>query len=225
MAIRLQFDRIPPGVEIGPHRHGVETVVYVAGGEIVFEHGDQLERRTVVRAGDVLYEAPSELHTVRNEGTIDALALLAAMEPDPRRPGDIFRRWEADAEPVKRGDAAPVEVEGEIRRKLLVEPGDFGTASFTVFEVTIEAGVRDAWHRHPASEHVLVVFEGRGEVSVGDLVETLEPLKGVRIAAGLAHRVEATGRQRLRYCVVAAPARDRRADRELVEAPRRRMDA
>ena len=81
MSIRLQFDRIPPGVEIGPHRHGVETIVFVAGGEIVFEHGEKLERRVVLGAGDVLYEAAAEYHLVRNEGPIDALALLATSEP------------------------------------------------------------------------------------------------------------------------------------------------
>ena len=40
MTIRLEFNRIAPGVEIGPHRHGVESIVYLAGGELVFEHGD-----------------------------------------------------------------------------------------------------------------------------------------------------------------------------------------
>ena len=47
MTIRLQFDRISPGVEIGPHRHGLETIVYVAAGELVFEHGEELERKAV----------------------------------------------------------------------------------------------------------------------------------------------------------------------------------
>ena len=57
-ARRIGPDRL--SVEIGPHRHGVETIVYLAGGELVFEHGEALERRAIVRAGDVLYEAPAE---------------------------------------------------------------------------------------------------------------------------------------------------------------------
>ena len=69
MTIRLEFNRIAPGVEIGPHRHGVETIVYLAGGELVFEHGEGMQRRLAVGPGDVLYEAPSEPHRVRNEGT------------------------------------------------------------------------------------------------------------------------------------------------------------
>ena len=85
MTIRLEFNRIAPGVEIGPHEHDVETVVYLAGGELVFEHGEGLARRTVVRPGDVLYEAPAEVHRVRNEGPLDALALMAAIDPSKVR--------------------------------------------------------------------------------------------------------------------------------------------
>ena len=225
MSIRLEFDRIAPGVEIGPHRHGVETVVYLAGGELVFEHGEDLERRTVVRAGDVLYEAPAEYHLVRNEGTADALALLAATDPDPRRMGMLLRRWDDDAEPIRRRTAATVVEEGGIRRRLLVRPGDFGTAAFTVTEVEIEPGRADAWHRHPGAEHALVVFEGRGVVTVDDTVETLEPLKGIRVQAGLPHRVENTGRTTLRYYVCASPGTDPLLDRQSAEAPPRRLDA
>lgn len=225
MTIRLQFDRIGPGVEIGPHRHGIETVVFLAGGELVFEHGEDLERRTVVKAGDVLYEAPSEYHLVRNESTMDALALLAAAEPDPRRPGAMFRRWEADDEPVRRGTEARVLTAPGIRRRLLVEPGDFGTATFTVSEIEVEPGTVDGWHRHPGAEHAIVVFEGRGVITVDDVTETLEPLKGIRVEAGLAHRVENTGRLPLRYYVCSVPGLDPTSDREPAEAPRRRLDA
>ena len=225
MAIRLQFDRIPPGTEIGPHRHGVETIVYVAGGEIVFEHGEDLERRAILHTGDVLYEAPAEYHLVRNEGTVDALALLAATDPDPRRIGEILRRWDDEDEPVRRRDLARVVEEGGIRRRLLVEPGDFGTATFTVSEVEIDPGGADDWHRHPSSEHALVVFEGRGIITVGEVTETLEPLKGIRVEPGLPHRIENTGRTLLRYYVCGTPATDPVVDRERVDAPPRHLDA
>jgi len=223
--IRLQFDRIAPGVEIGPHRHGVETIVYVAGGELVFEHGETLERRAVVRAGDVLYEAPAEHHLVRNEGRVDALALLASTDPDPRRIGTMFRRWESISEPVRRGNEAPTVESGGIRRRLIAAPGDFGSAAFTVTEVEIAPGAADVWHRHPRAEHAIVVFEGRGVVTVGDTSETLEPLKGIRVEEGRPHRVENTGRTPLRYYVCASPGLDPLEDRETAEAPRRRLDA
>ncbi len=225
MTIRLQFDRIGPGVEIGPHRHGVETIMFLAAGELVFEHGEDLERRAVVRAGDVLYEAPAEYHLVRNESTIDALALLAAAEPDPRRPGTVFRRWEAEDEPVRRGTEALETSRGGIRRRLLVRPGDFGTATFTVSEIEVDPGTVDTWHRHPGAEQAIVVFEGRGVITVDDTTETLEPLKGIRVEAGLAHRVENTGRTTLRYYVCSVPGLDPTTDREPAEAPRRRLDA
>ena len=224
MTIRLQFDRIPPGVEVGPHRHGVETIVYVAGGELVFEHGEGLSRRAVVGAGDVLYQAPSEYHLVRNEGAVDALALLATTEPDPRRIGDLLRRWDDLEEPVRRGSRARVHRARGIERRLLVLPGDFGTSAFTVEEVEVAPGASDDWHRHPQAEHAIVVFEGRGVVHVGDVEETLEPLKGIRVVAGRPHRVVNLGRTSLRYYVCSSPGTDPTIDRQPAAAPRR-LDA
>jgi quercetin dioxygenase-like cupin family protein len=226
VTINLQFDRIPPGVEIGPHRHGVETLVFVASGQIAFEHGEELERRVVVNAGDALYEAPAENHLVRNEGTVDALALLASVEPDARQPGIMLRRWEVDDEPVRRGDAASIIDDGAgVSRRLIVRPGDFGTATFTISEVVLEPGTTRPWHRHPGAEHAIVVFEGRGTVTVDGMTETLEPLIGIRVEAGLAHRIENTGRTPLRFYVCSSPGMDPVEDRELVEAPPRRLDA
>jgi quercetin dioxygenase-like cupin family protein len=225
LTIRLQFDRIPPGAEIGPHRHGVETIVYLAGGQIVFEHGEELERRVVVDAGDVLYEAPAEYHLVRNEGTVDALALLAATELDPRRVGAMLRRWDDVTEPVRRGQEAQLDETDGIRRRLLVRPGDFGSATFTVSELTLDPGQGTEWHRHPDAEHALVVFEGRGIVTVGPEVEILEPLRGIRVEPGIPHRVENTGRTPLRYYVCASPGTDPSIDRATAEAPPRRLDA
>mgnify|MGYP001038365967 CR=1 FL=1 len=219
MGIRLQFDRIPPGAEIGPHRHGLETLVYLAAGEIVFEHGAGLERRVVVRSGDVLYEAPAEYHLVRNESSIDALALLAAVEVPPERPGDVLRSWQAEGEPVRRREGARV-VEGSgIRTRVLVEPGDFGTDAFSVGEVEVDPGGGTGWHRHQRSEHVIVVFEGRGTVRVGAVEETLEPLKGIRVEMGLPHAITNTGRTTLRYYVCSTPAADPLTDREDLATP------
>jgi quercetin dioxygenase-like cupin family protein len=225
MTIRLEFNRIAPGVEIGPHRHGVETIVYLAGGELAFEHGESLDRRAIVRAGDVLYEAPAELHRVRNDGPADALALLAAVDPDPRRVGTMLRRWSGAGEPVRRaGEARVTEADG-IRRRFLVEPGDFGSVTFTVTEVSMEPGVESAWHRHPGAEHAIVVFEGRGTIDVGEVSETLEPLKGIRVLPGRPHRVVNDSRLLLRYYVCASPGTDPTVDREAAAPPRRRLDA
>jgi quercetin dioxygenase-like cupin family protein len=223
--IHLQFDRIGPGAEVGPHRHGVETVVYLAAGELVFEHGEDLERRAVVGAGDVLFEAPAEYHLVRNEGQVDALALLAAVEVDPRRTGVMLRRWDSDAEPVARRRDSRLFQTGPVRHRLLVGPGDFGSATFTIGEVEIDPDGSTEWHRHLVAEHAIVVLEGRGVITVGDATEDLEPLTGIRIEAGQAHRVENTGRGQLRYYVCASPGTNPLLDREPAEPRRRRLDA
>src|SRR5262249_46518201 len=86
-----------------------------------------------------------------------------------------------------------------------------GTATFTVSEVELGPGVADPWHRHPGAEHALVVFEGRGLVTVEDTTETLEPLVGIRVEAGLVHRGGNTSRTPLRYFVCTGPGRDGRA--------------
>ena len=228
MTIRLELNRIAPGVEIGPHRHGVETLVYLAGGELVFEHGEGMNRRLSVGPGDVLYEAPAELHQVRNEGTVDALALLAVIDPESSssiRPSAALRRWHADVEPVRRGlEARSTEVDG-IRRSFLVEPGDFGSVTFTVTEVSMLPGAEDVWHVHPGAEHAIVVFEGRGSIAVGDVEEVLEPLKGIRVQPGRAHRVRNDGRHLLRYFVCASPGTDPTIDRRPADARSHRLDA
>ena len=227
MTIRLEFNRIAPGVEIGPHRHGVETLVYLAGGELVYEHGERMDRRAAVGPGDVLYEAPAELHRVRNEGRLDALALMAVVEPEdgPVRAAAMLRRWHDDTEPVRRGDRARCTESDGIRRSFLVEPGDFGSVTFTITEVSMLPGAEDAWHRHPGSEHAIVVFEGRGSILVGDVAEVLEPLKGIRVLPGRAHRVRNDGRHLLRYYVCASPGTDPTIDRRAADAPTRRLDA
>ena len=220
MAIHLRFDRIPPGAQVDSQRTGMETVVYLAAGEVAFEHGPGLSRRVVVRAGDVLYQAPFDEHVVRNDGAIDALALLASVDVDPDRPVDDQPWWRTrSVEPVKRREGAREIAAPGIRHRVLVEPGDFGTRSFSVAEIELDPGATTGWHRHLASEHVVVVLEGRGTVRIGSLEETLEPLKGVRMEMGLPHAIVNTGRTRLRYYLCATPAADPLTDRESLDPP------
>ncbi len=220
MAIHLHLDRIPPGAQVGSRLHGQEAVVYVAAGELVFEHGPGMSRRASVRAGDVLYEAPADEGTVRNDGAIDALALRAAIDVDPGRAPDDRASWRMrPGEPVRRRESARVIVAPGLRHRVLVEPGDFGTLSFSVAEVELDPGATTGWHRHLASEHVVVVLEGRGTVRIGSVEETLEPLKGVQVEMGLAHAIANTGRTRLRYFLCATPAADPLTDRENLDPP------
>jgi quercetin dioxygenase-like cupin family protein len=220
MAIHLRFDRILPGAQVGPERREAEAILYLAAGEISFEHGVRLSRRVVVRAGDVLYQAPAEEHLVRNDGAIDALALVASVEAGPDRPLDDQPSPRATkGEPVRRRESARVIEQPGLRHRVLVETGDFGTRSFSVAEVELDSGATTGWHRHLAAEHVVVVLEGRGTVRIGSLEETLEPLKGVRVEMGLPHAIRNTGRTRLRYFLCATPAADPLTDRENLHPP------
>ena len=103
-----------------------------------------------------------------------------------------------------------------MRHRVLVEPGDFGSGTFTVSEVDLAPGASTGWHRHQRSEHVIVVLEGRGTVRVGSFEETLEPLKGIRVEIGLPHAITNTGRTRLRYYLCATPAADPLSGEEIV---------
>ena len=94
-----------------------------------------------------------------------------------------------------------------------------------LYLVVVAPGAADAWHRHPGAEHAIVVFEGRGLVTVDETTETLEPLTGIRVEPGLTHRVENTGRLPLRYYVCSSPGTDPLDDREPAEAPPRTLDA
>ena len=220
MAIHLHLDRIPPGTQIDPRRRGEETVVYVAAGEIAFEHGLGMSQRVLVRAGDVLYEAPGDEGIVRNDGAIDALALLAVVDVDPDRPADDQPSWRTrPGEPVRRREGARVMVGPGLRHRVLMEPGDFGTLSFSVGEIELDPGATTGWHRHLASEHVVVVLQGRGTVRIGSVEEILEPLKGVRVEMGLPHLIANTGRTRLRYFLCATPAADPLSGREDLDPP------
>lgn len=224
MTIDLQLDRIPPGAEVGPHRHARESIVYVATGELVLEHGESLERRTTVRAGDVVHELAGLRHRVRNEGSIDVLALLASTDADPTAIGGSppLLALSVAEPPVSRGAAAVVARSDGISRRLIARPGAFGSGMFSVTEVDVAPGAVDEWHRHPAAEHAMVVLEGRGTIVVGDVSETLEPLTGIRIEPGRPHRIENTGRTTLRYYVCGSPGTDPLIDRQAAEARRGR---
>ena len=98
--------------------------------------------------------------------------------------------------------------------------------TFTVTEVELDPGAsRTRGIVHPGAEHALVVFEGRGSIQVGEVEETLEPLKGIRILPGRPHRVSNDSRLLLRYFVCASPGTDPTIDRAPAEAPPRRLDA
>ncbi len=228
--LRVEFERIPPGAEIGPGRPNAESAIYLAAGEIVAEPVSGSCPCLVVRAGDVLYEAPSSSHLLRNETRTDALTLRATLdhESDPgetRDSGRDARRDQVEAgwtgrnaggseSSIRRREAARIVERQGMRQRILVKLGDFGTASFKISEIELAAGATTGWHRHQRSEHVAVVLEGRGTVRMGSEEETLEPLKGVHIELGHPHAITNIGRTQLRYLLCATPAPEPLSDRE-----------
>jgi quercetin dioxygenase-like cupin family protein len=123
----------------------------------------------------------------------------------------------ADEASVRRREAARIVERHGMRQRVLVEAGDFGTASFRISEIVLAPGATTGWHRHQRSEHVVMVLEGRGTVRIGSLEETLEPLRGVRVEMGLPHALSNTGRTALRYYLCATPAADPLTDREEID--------
>ena len=78
-------------------------------------------------------------------------------------------------------------------------------------------------HRHRRGA-ALVVFEGRGLVTVDETTETLEPLTGIRVEPGLT-TVSRTPAGCPPLYVCSSPGTDPVEDREPAEAPPRTLDA
>ncbi len=57
---------VAPGGHTPHHKHDYEHEVVVLEGEADVQYGPQVQR---VRAGDVLYIAPNQMHQFRNAGT------------------------------------------------------------------------------------------------------------------------------------------------------------
>ena len=127
---------------------------------------------------------------------MDALALLAAVEVSPERPGDVLRTWVDEREPVRRREGARVvERLGRRGRGCSSNRATSGRTCFFLGEVEIDARRGDGLASPPATRSTcIVVFEGRGTIRVGALEETLEPLKGVLVEMGHPHAITNTGR-------------------------------
>ena len=60
---------MPPGARAKAHYHdGIETIVYLIDGECAVYHGERLEHRALVRAGECMYLPAAVPHAPCNEG-------------------------------------------------------------------------------------------------------------------------------------------------------------
>jgi uncharacterized RmlC-like cupin family protein len=75
--ICMNVIELAPGAAARPHAHvGVETAIHILEGTIELWHGDDLEHRVALRAGDFAFIAPGEMHQPRNAsmtGTVRAV--------------------------------------------------------------------------------------------------------------------------------------------------------
>jgi uncharacterized RmlC-like cupin family protein len=75
---------IPPGGRAEPHLHEAhESAVFVLSGEAVMWHGDRLEQRMDLRAGDFVYIPPGIPHLPANLSDSEpAVAVIARTDPN-----------------------------------------------------------------------------------------------------------------------------------------------
>lgn len=83
---------VAPGGHTPHHKHDYEHEVVVLEGEADVQYGPQVQR---VRAGDVLYIAPNQMHQFRNAGTGPMRFLCPGAH--------LLRLRQADAGVVTRG--------------------------------------------------------------------------------------------------------------------------
>ena len=79
----MHLVKLPPGTRAKAHLHAEhESAAYVVRGEIELRYGDDLQHRTVVRAGEFIYIPAGVPHLPLNAGASEALAVLARTDPN-----------------------------------------------------------------------------------------------------------------------------------------------
>ena len=78
----LHVVTIPPGTRGVPHVHdGHESAIYTVSGETEVWHGEGLQQRTVVHAGDFMYVPPGIPHLPVNRSDVMTVAVVARTDP------------------------------------------------------------------------------------------------------------------------------------------------
>jgi uncharacterized RmlC-like cupin family protein len=82
-AICMHLLTIPPGARAKAHMHrSHETAIYVLSGEAITLHGDRLEQRTSLRAGDLFYIPAGVPHLPVNVSDKPVSAVIARTDPN-----------------------------------------------------------------------------------------------------------------------------------------------
>jgi uncharacterized RmlC-like cupin family protein len=92
----MHLVKLPPGTRAKAHLHAEhETAAYVVYGDIELLHGDRLQHRTLVHAGEFLYIPAGVPHLPLNPGTTEALAVLARTDPNEQESVQLLPGLEA----------------------------------------------------------------------------------------------------------------------------------
>ena len=92
----MHLVKLPPGARAKAHLHAEhETAAYVVYGDIELLHGDQLQHRALVHAGEFLYIPAGVPHLPLNPGTTEALAVLARTDPNEQESVHLLPELEA----------------------------------------------------------------------------------------------------------------------------------
>lgn len=89
----------------------------------------------------------------------------------------------------------------------------------SIARARLPAGAETRWHRLQATTERYVIIQGRGEVSIGDLVEEVSVGDVVIIPAGVPQKMLNAGEQDLIFLAVCTPRFTRSCYEDLTRQP------
>ena len=90
--ICMNLIELAPGAAARPHAHvGFETAIHMLEGTIELWHGDDLEHRIVLRAGDFVFIAPGVMHQPRNASMTSTVRAVVARNTAAEQESVVLR--------------------------------------------------------------------------------------------------------------------------------------
>ena len=81
-SVQVVQNTVAPGGTFGWHSHPGPSLIVVKSGTMTFYHSDDPTCSPDVRhAGDALLDSGTDVHTGRNEGTVDAVVIVTRLLP------------------------------------------------------------------------------------------------------------------------------------------------
>lgn len=124
-----------------------------------------------------------------------AAARRAAGSPRGARPMEIVNR---DASP-------PFTTKDGSQIRSLLDRTNSGAARQSLAEATLPPGGATEAHRHPDTEEIYYILQGRGRMRVGEAEREVGPGDGILIPPGSLHRIQNAGPEPLVFLCCCAP--------------------